>query len=150
METTIQDAFLDLVESEWNQIACESRPESIWVREYPPLPTDAMMIPVIPELAIPVAVWFIDHKGRRPESISKWLRITAVKRFEIEELHILSPFPLTVGGNTFTMGVAAFATYLGTDRFYIETQWGPRWGLGSIAHITPDGAANRIQDVWRS
>jgi hypothetical protein len=137
MPSPVEELLIDWITGEWRRIRQEDRPWGLWFRRHLPLPQTATEIDCA---AVPEAVWFIDDGGLRPESVWKWLRFVAMR-----------PFDASDGGRPLSaIGQAAFAPYLGSREYYVETVWGPRCGEG--ARWDPDAGdpATGRRELWRS
>jgi hypothetical protein len=137
--------LLAAVEQQWRDLPPEQRPKGVWIRRHDPLPPDA-----VDRMPTPVrAVWFLDERGLRKGDVRSFLRFYTV--------HIVQPWCARavpeknqIFGRVHAIGLAAFASYRGSDEVYLETIWGNLHGRGGRYSLDEHGALKLVGPEWIS
>lgn len=140
-------AILELIVEEWKSLSEQFKPAAAWIRRYPSVPLE--LDEINDHTMFPQAVWFLDSGGLRQESIWKWRRFLTV-HWEQPGCSTLLKEPNPIFGDPHEIAFAAFAPYLESDRFYVEMQWGGRFGSGWQIAINEQGKAQRKLKIWVS
>ena len=142
-----EQAIIELITEEWFSLPEKFKPAATWIRKYPPVPLD--LDEVNDTTMSPELVWFLDESGLRQESIWKWRRFLVI-HWQQPWCSSICKEPSDIFGNPHEIGLAAFAPYLDSDMFYVEMQWGGRFGSGWQVVINKHGKAQRKLKTWVS
>lgn len=140
-------AILNLIIEEWEKLPTRYKPPCVWIRQYPAIPLEVDELNDLTMFAR--RVWFLDNKGLREENVWKWRRFAVVQTQPLWAMgrdKISNP----VWGHPHEIGVAGFAPYLNSDKFYVEMSWGNRYGSGWQVTIDENGKAQRERMTWIS
>jgi hypothetical protein len=143
-----EKAILELITEEWESLSERFKPMAgVWIRQYAPMPLE--LDEVNDQTMFPHAVWFLDETGLRQESIWKWRRFLVI-HWQQPWCSRVGKEPSGIFGHPHEIGLTAFAPYLESDRFYVEMQWGGRFGSGWQVVVNDYGRAQRKLKTWVS
>lgn len=163
--------LLATVEQQWREIPSEQRPKRVWICSHDPLPpdiVDQITIPlhgglllgfvaahdvsagIVNQITSPLReVWLLDEWGIRKGDVWAFLRFYTV--------HIVQPWCARtyrernqIFGRVHEIGLAAFASYRGTDNIYLETVWGNLHGRGGRYAVDQQGVLKLVGPEWIS
>jgi hypothetical protein len=140
-------AILKLITEDWNSLTATYKPAVVWIRQYPPMPPERDDIN--DQTMFPQAVWVLDMHGLRQESVWKWRRFVVV-HWQQPWCNTVPKEPSAIFGHPHEIGLTAFAPYLESGTFYVETQWGGRFGSGWQVQINEHGKVQRKHQLWIS
>lgn len=97
-----------------------------------------------------IAAWFLESASlsRRPLSNYATFEVTQMVRPWVAEGVSVSPNPIF--GDVHEIGLASFCALVGGSDFYLDFQWGGRFGKGLQVRPTKDGRLQLRQDLWIS
>lgn len=144
---TYPEVLLDRVRQEWIALG-PSRPAGVWIREYRPLGPDQNGVD---DREMPVAAWYLDESGTHERTPWAWARLHLLHFDQPWRAGIASPPSAPVfSGGTWELGLAAFASYVGGERYYLEVLWGDRYGSGASFTVSPEGGLVLENVLWKS
>jgi len=156
-ETAIQ-AHLQRIEAEWGSLGptvsgdtSEPPPWGVWIRLFAPLPPDADSIGYTYDemLSRLQAVWFLDEQGLRTQSVWAYHRFVTVHHRQLW-CNRLFECSLPTGKIYHQIAEATIAPYQNSSDWYMDYQWGSRYGLGGRLVMDDNGAIHGRDRLWVS
>src|SRR5438105_2059362 len=136
MNETRVDVLLGRIEAQWRSLqpsvhedTSEPPPWGIWIRLLAPLPPNVVPVGYTYEqmLSQLQAVWFLDERGLRAESVWAYHRFVTVhdRQLWCSRFYERS---LPSGRTYHQIAEATIGPYQESGDWYLDYQWGPRYG----------------------
>lgn len=147
MNSSWKHQLWSLIEEEWKALPNECRPWGVWITSHAPLAGKADH--PLQDASIHQA-WFLEGRMSMPEERNIW----AFTRFWVmhfvrpwDEVGCASPDP-QFSAPCYPLGLAAFAPYVNSPDFCLETIWGELRGWSRRLTFTSDGSIEQVQGLW--
>lgn len=156
MKVEIQNLCLEYIIAEWKhlrplQIGNETPvipPWGVWIRLYEPILVDQNDLRDHENII--VKVWFLTEQGLEERDPWAYSRFVTVKGYRPWSNMTQKPRESVWGDKFHEIGLGAFAGINGTDKIYLETQWGGKLGRGCRMKIDEQGSLEVERVVWVS
>ena len=140
----VENAMLDKVVREWQDLPASFRPWGVWIRKCVAVSPGEDRINA---LLMPQFVWFLDERGIQPRDIWEWRRFYVVQFEQRWCSKFWAKEPVSTFGAC-QIGLAAFAPITDKESYYLETIWDGKYGHGW--EITPNigGRLLTCNELW--
>ena len=143
-------ACLDRLVALWEQLPRETRPDGFWVAGH-----DTIQDFEHPDLSPVNAAWYVDATGihqRSPFDLLRFLHIQDGETWFPNSPFIHKSPAFACRDNLMhAIGIAHFGPTAESNVYYVDYQWGGRFGRGMLfRHHPEDGRFMGLADVWIS